>query len=36
MNIKRHMMRNVWAYMLAGLFVFWFATIMIIVWMVRP
>ncbi|MGQ6630730.1 hypothetical protein ACUNDV_23685 [Serratia sp. IR-2025] len=27
MNIKRHMMRNVWAYMLAGLFLFWFLSI---------
>ncbi|CAI2089174.1 Uncharacterised protein [Serratia marcescens] len=36
MNIKRHMMRNVWAYMLAGLFVWWFATILIIVWAVKP
>ncbi|WP_414618655.1 hypothetical protein [Serratia liquefaciens] len=27
MNIKRHLMRNVWAYMLAGLFVFWFLLI---------
>ena len=35
MNIKRHIMRNAWAYMFAGLFVWWFATILIIVWAVK-
>lgn len=27
MNIKRHLMRNAYAYMLAGLFAFWFLSI---------
>lgn len=31
MNIKRHLMRNVWAYMLVGLFVFWFLLIGMVV-----
>ncbi|WP_277350605.1 hypothetical protein [Serratia marcescens] len=35
MNIKRHMMRNVWAYMLAGLFVFWFLPIGLTVLVVK-
>lgn len=37
MNIKRHLMRNVWAYMLVGLFVFWFLsiglTVLVVKWM---
>ncbi|WP_255520013.1 hypothetical protein JEM67_21040 [Serratia sp. PAMC26656] len=35
MNIKRHLMRNVWAYMLAGLFVFWFLSIGLTVLVVK-
>ncbi|HIF6607508.1 hypothetical protein [Serratia sp. TKO39] len=35
MNIKRHMMRNVWAYMFAGLFVFWFMSIGLTVLVVK-
>ena len=35
MNIKRHLMRNVWAYMLAGLFVFWFLLIGMVVLAVK-
>ncbi|HGE6735201.1 TPA: hypothetical protein ACGCBI_002228 [Serratia marcescens] len=35
MNIKRHMMRNVWAYMIAGLFVFWFLSIGLTVLVVK-
>ncbi|MFE0769927.1 hypothetical protein [Serratia bockelmannii] len=35
MNIKRHMMRNVWAYMLAGLFVLWFLSIGLTVLIVK-
>lgn len=35
MNIKRHMMRNVWAYMFAGLFVFWFLSIGLAVLIVK-
>ncbi|CAI1946909.1 Uncharacterised protein [Serratia proteamaculans] len=35
MNIKRHLMRNVWAYILAGLFVFWFLSIGLTVLIVK-
>ncbi|MEL5392839.1 hypothetical protein [Serratia nevei] len=35
MNIKRHMIRNVWVYMLAGLFVFWFLSIGLTVLVVK-
>ncbi|MDW5511787.1 hypothetical protein [Serratia proteamaculans] len=35
MNIKRHLMRNVWAYMLSGLFVFWFLLIGMVVLAVK-
>lgn len=35
MNIKRHVMRNVWAYMFAGLFVFWFLSIGLTVLVVK-
>ncbi|WP_301338154.1 hypothetical protein [Serratia marcescens] len=35
MNIKQHMMRNVWAYMFAGLFVFWFLSIGLTVLVVK-
>lgn len=35
MNIKRHLMRNVWAYLLAGLFVFWFLAIGLTVLVVK-
>ncbi|MDW5502251.1 hypothetical protein R6Y99_20870 [Pseudomonas lundensis] len=35
MNIKRHLMRNVCAYMLAALFVFWFLLIGMVVLAVK-
>lgn len=35
MNIKRHIMRNVWAYMFAGLFLFWFLSIGLTVLIVK-
>lgn len=35
MNIKRHLIRNMWAYMFAGLFVFWFLSIGMTVLVVR-
>ncbi|MFN1145388.1 hypothetical protein [Serratia liquefaciens] len=35
MNIKQHLMRNVCAYMLAALFVFWFLSIGLTVLVVK-
>ncbi len=35
MNIKHHLMRNAWAYMLAGLFVFWFLSVGLTVLVVK-